>query len=455
MHKWLLRFSIYIFIFLMWAWLSFDPYITSYQFVFFLKYASHYLYFGIDGISLFFLFLTTFFIPLCILYNSECTSLYIRDYVVRIFSIEILLILVFTVMHLFFFYIFFEAILIPFFIMIGIYGSRDRKVHAMYLLFFYTLFGSLLMLISILLVYVHIGTTNFIILSGAEFSSLREYMLWFTFFVSFAIKVPMFPFHIWLPEAHVESPTEGSVILAAILLKVGGYGFLRILLPIFPDATMYYSSFVLLLCVIPIIYTSMSTIRQTDIKRVIAYSSISHMNVALIGIMLLTPVSISGSLLLMLGHGIVSGGLFSMVGMLYDRFKTKVISYYSGIIYSMPIFSSFFFLFILGNISMPSTANFIGEFLILLSAVEHFNLFCIVSISISIFLCSFYSLYLYNRIIFGIPFRMRVCYDSTVLEFSTLLPIIFFLFMIGTYPKPFLDVITNSCLLVSVFFINT
>jgi NADH-quinone oxidoreductase subunit M len=257
-----------------------------------------------------------------------------------------------------------------------------------------------------------------------------------------------------LPEAHVESPTEGSVILAAILLKVGGYGFLRILLPIFPVATMYYSSFVILLCVISIVYTSMSTIRQTDIKRVIAYSSIAHMNVALIGIMLMTSVSISGSLLLMLGHGIVSGGLFFMVGMLYDRFKTKVITYYSGLLYSMPMFSSFFFLFILGNISMPSTANFIGEFLILLSAIEHFNIDCIVAISISIFLCSFYSLYLYNRIVFGIPLRMRVSYDLTVLEFSTLLPIVFFLFMIGTYPKPFVDVIINYCMFISVSFIN-
>jgi proton-translocating NADH-quinone oxidoreductase chain M len=338
--------------------------------------------------------------------------------------------------------------------MIGLHGSRDRKVHASYLLFFYTLFGSLLMLISIFLVYLHIGTTNFIILSGAEFSSVREYMLWFTFFVSFAVKIPMFPFHIWLPEAHVESPTEGSVILAAILLKVGGYGFLRILLPMFPIATIYYSSFVILLCIISIIYTSMSTIRQTDIKRVIAYSSIAHMNVALLGIMLLTPISISGSLLLMLGHGIVSGGLFLMIGMLYDRFKTKVITYYSGIVYTMPLYSGLLFLFVLGNISMPSTANFVGEFLILMSAFSHCNVFCLVAVAISIFICSFYSLYLYNRIIFGIPMRARFSNDITLLEFYTLLPILCLLFIIGTYPKPFIDVIYSYSSLLSVQYIT-
>lgn len=198
----------------------------------------------------------------------------------------------------------------------------------------------------------------------------------------------------------------------------------------------------------------MSTLRQTDIKRVIAYSSIAHMNVAVLGIMLLTPVSISGSLLLMFGHGIVSGGLFFLVGMLYDRFKTKIITYYSGLVYTMPVFSSIFFLFILGNISMPGTANFVGEFLILLSALEHYNIMCIISISISILLCSFYSLYLYNRIIFGIPLRVRLCTDVTVLEFSTVLPIICLLFLIGTYPKPFIDVIINYSSFLSILYIK-
>lgn len=255
-----------------------------------------------------------------------------------------------------------------------------------------------------------------------------------------------------MPEAHVESPTEGSVILAAILLKVGGYGFLRVLLPMFPNATKYFSSAVIMLCVISIVYTSFSTLRQVDIKRIIAYSSIAHMNIAILGIMICNPLSLAGSLLLMFGHGIVSGGLFFLIGILYDRFKTKLIFYYSGLFMCMPLFSTFFFFFILGNISMPGTCNFVGESLIFFSALSSTNLFVLLSISISIFLCSFYSLFVYNRLTFGLSNRIIIYNDLNVLEFSILCPILFFLFLIGIYPKIFFDVLLMSCYNIVSFF---
>lgn len=329
--------------------------------------------------------------------------------------------------------------------MISLHGSRDRKVHASYLLFFYTLMGSLLMLFSIFVVYLHTGSTQYQVLWSADFSSTREYLLWITFFIAFGIKIPIYPFHIWLPEAHVESPTEGSVILAAILLKVGGYGFLRVLLPMFPDATHYFSPMVLALCLISIVYSSFATLRQTDIKRIIAYSSIAHMNIAIIGIILGTPMSIAGSLLLMFGHGLVSGGLFFMVGMLYDRFKTKTITYYSGLFKFMPLWSTFFFLFILGNIGMPGTCNFMGEYIIILSAYIKWNPLIVVTIAVSILSCSFYSLYVYSRIAFGLPKHILVYKDLTKMEFLVILPILILMFFVGIYPKPFLDLILMYC----------
>jgi len=242
------------------------------------------------------------------------------------------------------------------------------------------------------------------------------------------------------------------VILAAILLKVGGYGFLRVLLPMFPNATKYFSSFVIMLCIISIVYTSFSTLRQVDIKRIIAYSSIAHMNIAIIGLMICSPLSISGSLILMFGHGIVSGGLFFLVGILYDRFKTKLIFYYSGIFQCMPLFSVCFFLLVLGNISLPGTCNFVGESLIFLASMCSLNILLLFVICVSIFLCSFYSLFVYNRITFGLPNRVRIYNDLNMLEFSVLLPILFFMLCIGLYPKIFLDVLLMACYNIVSFF---
>ena len=329
-------------------WLLFDPYQCSYQYIINLNYFNINLSLGVDGISLFFIYLTSFIIPLCMVFTFKSRLHFfsnINYYLATLLSIEILLLFVFMVMDIFLFYIFFEAILIPFFMYIGICGYRARRIHAAYLLFFYTIFGSFSMLIGIFLIYLSTGTTDLLLLSNFQFNESREKIIWILFFISFAIKVPMFPFHIWLPEAHVEASTEGSVILAGILLKLGTYGILRFLFLLFPCASFYYSPLVIVLSLLSIFYTSITTLRQIDIKRVIAYSSISHMNMCILGLFSFDINAVVGSILLMIGHGLVSSGLFFLIGMLYDRYKTKLIKYYSGLLQTMPVFS-FFFLFL-------------------------------------------------------------------------------------------------------------
>ena len=444
--QFLFSFSLIIFLITIFLLYGYDISINTFQYVFSLKYYNYYAYFGIDGISMFFLILTSFFIPLCILFSWNTSHFYIKEYILCIISLEFLLYIIFTTLDLLLFYIFFEAILIPFFILIGIYGSRVRKIHASYMLFFYTIAGSILMLLSILYIYIHVGTLNFQILWNIEFNNILSIFLWFTFFISFSVKIPIFPFHIWLPEAHVEAPTEASVILAAILLKVGIYGFLRVLLPIFPNITLYYINIILILNILSLFYTSFSTLRQIDIKKVIAYSSISHMNICTIGIISFQIHSISGSIILMIGHGFVSGGLFFLIGMLYDRYKTKLFAYYSGLVHTMPVFSTIFFFFILSNISMPLTSNFIGEFLIIFGIISQKNIILIAFISFAIFICAAYSIWLYNKIIFGIPNYnfTKYCTDITKIEFFIIFPIIIGTLLIGIYPKLFLDIFSNN-----------
>jgi proton-translocating NADH-quinone oxidoreductase chain M len=335
--------STLLFFFTSFLWITFNPYNFGYQHIYCLQWFDFKFFIGIDGLSLFFIYLTTFLIPLCLLFswnNNTKNNYYSMLFLI---SIEILLIFVFSVIDLLLFYIFFEAILIPFFVFIGINGYRKRRIHAAYLLFFYTLFGSLLLLISIFAIYLHCGTTDIQLLWNSSFSNERENLFWIFFFLAFAVKIPIFPFHIWLPEAHVEAPTEGSVLLAGVLLKLGTYGMLRFLFPIFPNATVYFSPLVLLLSTIAVFYTSFTTLRQIDIKRIVAYSSVSHMNMCVIGLFTFDPIAISGSILLMIGHGLVSGGLFFLIGVMYNRFHTKIIKYYSGLVQLMPLFAFLFF----------------------------------------------------------------------------------------------------------------
>ena len=360
----------------------------------------------------------------------------IKMYQSFLFLTLFLLVFVFSSLDILVFYIMFEIILIPFFVLIGISSYRKRRVHASYLFFFYTLVGSFLMLVAILSLYSFTGTTSVEVLLNNEYSFLRENIIWFTFFISFAIKIPMFPFHIWLPEAHVEAPTEGSVLLAGVLLKLGSYGFLRFLMPLFPNSTYYNSSLVILISCLGIFYTSFVTLKQIDIKRIIAYSSISHMNVCVLGLFTFNSVGIAGSIHLMIAHGLVSGGLFFLIGMLYGRYHTKLLKYYSGLIYTMPLFAFFFFIYTISNISFPLTSNFIGEYLILTGLLISFNYYALFFSIIGIFICTIYSLWLYNKLVFMLPRYQYIKYhnDLSLLEVSLLTTLLFFIFWIGIYP---------------------
>lgn len=440
--------SLIAFILSLFVWMQFDYSTPKFQFVETIPwiYASNIdISLGIDGISLFFVVLTAFLIPLCILTSWESIKSHVKEYMIIFLVLEFLLFLVFSVLDLVLFYIFFEAVLIPMFILIGVWGSRERKIYAAYLLFLYTLFGSLLMLIAILMIYFQTGTTDIEMLMAAEFSEERQMLLWLAFFASFAVKIPMVPFHIWLPEAHVEAPTAGSVLLAGILLKLGGYGFLRFSIPMFPEASQYYTPLVFTMSVIAIVYTSLTTLRQTDLKRIIAYSSVAHMNFVTLGIFSNNIQGIEGSIILMLSHGIVSSALFLCIGVLYDRHKTRLLKYYSGVTQVMPLFATIFLLFTMGNISLPGTSSFVGEFLVLIGAFQSSTVVAFLATT-GIILGAGYSLWLYNRVAFG---NLRTDFikefsDINRRELAVFLPLIVLTLLMGIYPEIFLDPIHTS-----------
>jgi len=399
--------------------------------------------FGLDGISIFFFALSSFLIFICILFiwNDEL----LKEYLITLVLIDFLLLLVFSAMDLLIFYISFEAILIPMYLMIGMWGSRERKVRAVYLFFFYTLVGSLLMLVGLLYIYSQTGTLNLEYLLTYNFTFEEQCWLWLAFFVSFASKVPMFPFHVWLPEAHVEAPTVGSVLLAGILLKLGVYGFVRFSLTLFPEASLFFSPLVYLLSVTGVIYASLCAIRQTDLKRIIAYSSVAHMNLVTLGIFSFNIIGLEGSILQSISHGFVSGAMFFLVGMLYDRYHSRFLYYYGGLVHMMPVYSALFLIFTMANIALPGTSSFVGEFLLLLGIYKT-NIVSAVIGAIGVILCGAYSLWLYNRIIFG---NLKTAYtikfkDLNFREFSILLPLLFWVLFMGVYPFFFSDFLHSS-----------
>jgi len=433
-------------------WILFDKSTSNFQFLYELNWmpaplsaANLSVHIGLDGISLPFVVLTTFLTPICILISRNAVKTYTKEYMICFLLLELLLTLTFCVLDLVLFYIFFESILMPMMIIIGIWGSRERKIGAAYQLFLYTLFGSVFFLLAILAIYSETGTTDVQILLTTRFSLDRQILLWLAFFASFAVKVPMIPVHTWLPEAHVEAPTAGSVILAGVLLKLGGYGFLRFSIPMFPEASIYFAPMIYVISVTAIIYVSLTTLRQIDLKKIIAYSSIAHMAFVTLGIFTYNLQAIEGSILLMLSHGIVSSALFMCIGVIYDRHKSRVIKYYSGLIQVMPIFITIFLVFSLANLSLPMTGGFVGEFLILVGLFQSNRIIALLAGS-GMVLGAAYSIWLWNRIACGNLkiYFVRAYADMNHREIRMFIPLIFLTFLIGVYPEIILDTIHVS-----------
>jgi proton-translocating NADH-quinone oxidoreductase chain M len=396
-------------------------------------------------------------IPICLLASWDAIKFNEKEYFIAFLAMEALVIAVFCVLDIILFYVFFESVLIPMFIIIGVWGSRERRIRAAYMFFLYTLLGSVLMLLAILYIYYQVGTTDYQILLTTTFDPEVQKLLWLAFFASFAVKVPMLPVHIWLPEAHVEAPTAGSVILAGILLKLGSYGFLRFSLPLFPYASVYFTPLIYAFACIAVIYTSLTAIRQTDLKRIIAYASVAHMNLVLIGMFVYNLQGLEGSILQQLSHGLVSGALFLCVGVVYDRHHTRLVKYYSGLAHTMPIYIAIFMFFSMANIALPGTSSFVGEFLILAGAFQTNTTVCVLSAT-GMILGGGYSLWLFNRVAFGnIKIQyMNVFSDVDKREFATLLPLIILTLVMGIYPEIFLDPMHSSCanLLACIYYVS-
>lgn len=394
----------------------------------------------IDNLSISFIVLTTFLIPITLGLGLINIKYRLKEYLMYFFLIEVLLINFFLVTNLLLFYIYFEAILIPMFLVILIWGSRKRKIHASFLFFFFTLIGSLFMILGIIWLYLYIGELNIQILQYIILSKEHQLILWFLFFIAFAVKVPMYPVHSWLPEAHVEAPTGGSIILAGVLLKLGLYGMLRVLIVLFPIANIYYTPLVITLSFISVIFISIIILQQIDLKKIIAYSSIAHMNFAVIGIFSNNIYGIEGSIFTMLSHGLISSMLFFCIGVLYDRYGERNLLYYSNVVQIMPFFSFFFFFSIIANLGMPGTSSFIGEFLLLLS-LSFKSIFLLFIMSSTLFLTTIYCIWLFNRICFGYMSKKYIIIYKDLIKFESLILVIFTILILffGLYPNCILN----------------
>ncbi|TIL42661.1 NADH-quinone oxidoreductase subunit M [Mesorhizobium sp.] len=434
------------FIISLFIWTGFDNAEPGFQFV--EKFAwldsgiSYHM--GVDGISMLFVILTTFLMPLCILASWESIEKRVKAYMIAFLLLETLMIGVFCALDIVLFYVFFEAGLIPMFIIIGVWGGK-RRVYASFKFFLYTLAGSVLMLLAIMAMFFQSGTTDIPTLLTHDFPASMQTWLWLAFFASFAVKMPMWPVHTWLPDAHVEAPTAGSVILAAILLKMGGYGFLRFSLPMFPIASEMFAPLVFALSVIAIIYTSLVALMQEDMKKLIAYSSVAHMGFVTMGIFAMNQEGVQGAIFQMLSHGLVSGALFLCVGVIYDRMHTRDIDAYGGLVNNMPKYATVFMIFTMANVGLPGTSGFVGEFLTMLG-VFRVNTWVAFFAATGVILSAAYALWLYRRVIFGALTKdsLKGLLDLSTREKVIIYPLAVLVIFFGVYPAPVFDATAAS-----------
>ena len=427
-------------------WFSFDSKSSNFQFVETKIWMGGFINYqvGVDGISILFIVLTAFIAPICIFSGINSIKFKIKEFFVAILLMETLMLGVFCSLDLVIFYLFFEGGLIPMFLIIGIWGGPNR-VYSAFKFFLFTLLGSVLMLVAIISIYWISGTTDVIKLLDIKIPANYQYLMWLAFFSSFAVKLPMWPFHTWLPDAHVEAPTAGSVILAAILLKMAGYGFIRFSLGFFPLASDYFTPLIFALSVIAIIYTSLVALMQNDMKKLIAYSSVAHMGFVTIGIFVLNKQGLEGSIVQMISHGLISAALFICVGVLYDRYNSRMISSYGGIINVMPKYAFVFMIFSLSALGLPGTTGFVGEFLVLVGAFQK-NVFVAILASTGVILAAIYMLWLYKRVVFGklLKIELKLKSDLNKIETYILASLLFLIIFFGFYPEPLLNTISSS-----------
>ncbi|GFZ79598.1 NADH-quinone oxidoreductase subunit M [Elstera cyanobacteriorum] len=439
--------SLFVFALSLLLWTGFDKTNPGFQFVEKLNWlpgtgVSYHA--GIDGISLFFVLLSTLLTPICILSSWEAVEKRVKEYMLAFLVLETLMVGMFAALDLITFYIFFEGVLIPMFIIIGVWGGQ-RRVYAAFKLFLYTLAGSVLMLVAILAMYWDAGTSDIPALLKHSFPVGMQTWMWLAFFASFAVKVPMWPVHTWLPDAHVEAPTAGSVILAGVLLKMGGYGFLRFSIPMFPHATEFFTPLVFTLSAVAVIYTSLVALAQEDMKKLIAYSSVAHMGFVTMGLFALNQQGIQGAVFQMLSHGIVSGALFLCVGVVYDRLHTREINRYGGLAENMPKYALVFLFFTFATIGLPGTSGFVGEFTILVGSYIA-NTWVTFFAATGLVLGAAYSLWLYRRVVFGKLEKadLKLLPDLSAREVLTFAPLVILALWMGIYPASFMDPMAGS-----------